>query len=207
MGQTVRAMEFELESFLHLTVRLATLGDLDALLSFYTAMWQMVYSGVINNEFLMRVAINPQVQSCFINMLTTGRETARILIAMDGDTIVGLAMGGRYRMAAEPDHAENYALYIHPDYQHRGLGRHLWQLRARMLKSLGARVLHTWVLEPNIQAQQAYKNWGGTPGTPWKRSVDFGDQEMNELHFEWDLEDPAVVATLTNDDKDLYSAV
>lgn len=186
---------------MHLSIRLATMADIDALLRFYFAMWEITYSGIINNEFLMRLAVSPQVHSCFINMLTTGRETSRILLAFDGDKIVGIAAGGPYRLSVEPGHAENYALYIHPSYQGRGLGRYMWLKRARKLQAMGAHMLHTWVLAPNMAAQDAYLRWGAKPGEPWSRSVQFGDQVMDEVHYTWDLNDPANLAALTAADK------
>lgn len=201
MGNATHAMEFDVESFMHLFVRLATAADVDALLQFYVTMWQATYVGVINNDFLLRLAASPQVHTCFINMLTTGRESARILLAFDGDKIVGMAIGGPYRLDVEPGHAENYALYIDPAYQGKGLGRYLWLKRARMLQALGAHMLHTWVLAPNKDAQVAYERWGAKPGAPWSRTVQFGDQEMEEVHYTWDLNDPANQAALTEADK------
>lgn len=201
VGSAVYIMEYGLEEGLRFIVRLATLGDLDALLRFYVSMWQVTYEGLIDASFLARLTTNPMVRESYHTMLAPWRTDIKILLMFDADRIIGMAAGGPYRSVVEEGHAENYALYIDPAYQGRGLGRKLWLQRARLLQEQGAKVLHTWVLEPNTAARATYLAWGARPAEPWARTVQFGQQTMNEVHYMWDISTPGALAALTAGDE------
>lgn len=184
---TATRLSYDNEAQLGVSVRAATVTDYHAIIQFYCKQWQQTYHGIVNDEYLSQLTNSNVLHSSFQNMLLPWRHQVKVLLAHSGDKIVGLAAGGPYRSELLPGEAENYALYIDSDFQGRGLGWRMWQARARLLAADGATKLHTWVLEPNNNAQNVYRAWGAQPATPWQRQVQFGQQQMSEVHYTWDL--------------------
>lgn len=175
---------------LDIVIRLATMLDLEPLLRFYISMWQTTYAGLVNDAFLRDMPSNPKIREAFASMLAPWRDNVVVVLALHGTQIVGMAAGGPCRYVMAADEAENYALYIDQRYQRRGIGHRLWSERAGLLQRQGAVTLNTWVLEPNQKAQARYREWGAKPAEPWQRMVQFGTQEMAEVHYSWDIKAP-----------------
>lgn len=82
-----------------------------------------------------------------------------IYVAVDGDEIVGLALG----CPSEEGGAvgEVGVLYVRADYQRRGIGRRLVQAVAAHLARLGMPVLHIATALASAQSRRFYESLGG----------------------------------------------
>ena len=90
-----------------------------------------------------------------------------VLVAELDGQLVGVAMGGPVRTSfvepgQDPDTiADLHVLYIHPDRQHRGVGRLLITAVAQRLAVLGYRAFQVRVLRANHPARGFYEAMGG----------------------------------------------
>lgn len=182
-----RRTQLELELFADTVIRLASLADLEAIIQFYSFMWQTTYQGMVDAAYLSRMSTSPHVYRTFQSLLAPWRHDTRVLLLLQGEQIIGLAMGGRWRDELSDHEFENYALYIHPEYQHMGLGYRLWRARAEHMRALGATKLHTWVFEDNGRARAAYEKWGAQPAMPFRRMAQFGQHQISEVHYVFDV--------------------
>ena len=58
--------------------------------------------------------------------------------------------------------ADLKALYVHPDFQHLGIGKALFDVFVQEIKKKGIKKFVIGVLKDNKQARKAYEKWGGT---------------------------------------------
>jgi ribosomal protein S18 acetylase RimI-like enzyme len=86
-----------------------------------------------------------------------------IYVAVDelSDAIVGLVMGGLGDDTRLPNCGEIYSLYVHIEYQGRGVGRQLLQAAVLHLAALGKTALMIGCLNTNAPASGFYASLGG----------------------------------------------
>ena len=78
----------------------------------------------------------------------------------DGGSIVGIAAAAAADANPTGTLGEVGSLYVHPDYQNRGLGRRLVLHLAACLAKKGVRSLHVGVLDANVDARRFYEALG-----------------------------------------------
>jgi ribosomal protein S18 acetylase RimI-like enzyme len=86
-----------------------------------------------------------------------------IYVAVEEDTVVGLAMGGLAETDGLPRTGEVYVLYVRASHQGRGLGRRLVQAVAADLARHGITALQIGCLAANAPARRFYESLGGQP--------------------------------------------
>ena len=141
-------------------LRPARRGDVDALASVRIASWQHAYRTILPAAELRGMTMAASIAK-FERALYRPRFDEHLLVATHDDRPIGYAMGG-----IQPDRrlafrGEIYELYLHPNHQHRGIGR---ALLARSIWTLVARGLNPvmlWVLARN-SARHFYAACGGT---------------------------------------------
>ena len=78
--------------------------------------------------------------------------------------MIGLMSGtylSKYEHFSKEDYAELQCLYIHPDYQHKGLGKKFFDVFVGEIKKKDIKKFVIGVLQDNKQARSAYEKWGG----------------------------------------------
>ena len=67
----------------------------------------------------------------------------------------------QYKYFADKGYADLMAIYIHPNYQGKGIGSKFKQLFVEWLKSKGINKFVVGVLQENHKARAVYEKWGG----------------------------------------------
>ena len=113
--------------------------------------WQEAYAGIIDQTYLDSLTLDKCEQIAY-------RWTDNILIAKDGDTIVGFVGCGKYRNDELENSGEVFALYILSQYYGKGVGYRLMQ--AALSKLADYPKIAVRVLKENIRAIRFYKRCG-----------------------------------------------
>ncbi|HZH97644.1 MAG TPA: GNAT family N-acetyltransferase [Fimbriimonadaceae bacterium] len=140
-----------------LTVRHATVEDVDALAKIVTACWQLAYRSIIPAEQLEALSWEERAE----RFRGYWSEDRLILAAETERRVVGFA---RDAIAAGlPGYdAEIEALYVHPDNIRRGAGKLLVsEMVRRLYLPSGARNLCIHTLKGNVIGQSFYERLGG----------------------------------------------
>lgn len=91
---------------------------------------------------------------------------ACVRVAVEGDRILGWAVGLLRRHGPHRCSGRFYALAVHPDFRGRGLGERLAQDILGQLRRRGAQTFSLEVRNPNPAAQGLYRRLGFRPGAP-----------------------------------------
>ncbi len=115
--------------------------------------WQESYAGIVDAGYLERLTLERCEELAF-------RYPDSILIAKDGDRVVGFAAAGRYRGTdgSDLDEGEVYAIYVLSEYQKQKLGYALMRHCLNRLHDCGA--IYVWVLKDNHKAIDFYEKIG-----------------------------------------------
>ena len=146
--------------------------------------WQESYQGIVDPAYLSRLTLEKCEEMAF-------RFPENILVAKDGERVVGFSAAGAYRSpdGSDAEEGEVYALYVLRDYQKKAIGRALMQESLARLSQCG--VVHIWVLKENRQAIDFYRRVGfqpdgeekelilGTAVTCIRMSLTFTDKKEN----------------------------
>ena len=113
--------------------------------------WQEAYAGIIDQTYLDSLTLDKCEQIAY-------RWTDNILIAKDGDTVVGFVGYGKYRNDELENSGEVFALYILSQYYGKGVGYRLMQ--AALSKLADYPKIAVRVLKENIRAIRFYERCG-----------------------------------------------
>ena len=113
--------------------------------------WQETYRGLVDDGYLAAMT----EEKC---IAIARRWRDNILVAKDGERVVGFAGFGAYRDDTLPDCGEVYAVYLLEEYQGRKIGYRL--MREAVEKLEGYRKIALWVLEGNEKAIRFYERFG-----------------------------------------------
>ena len=113
--------------------------------------WQETYRGLADDGYL--AAMTPE--KC---IAIARRWRDHILVAKDGERVIGFAGYGPYRDSTMPDCGEVYAIYLLKEYHGRGIGYRLMKAAEQQLNGYGRIAL--WVLEGNERAIRFYERYG-----------------------------------------------
>ena len=113
--------------------------------------WQEAYQGIVDSQYLAGMTLEQCIQTAY-------RWTDNILVAKDGDRVIGFAGYGKYRNA-ELEHAgEVYALYVLVEYYGKGAGTQLMNEALALLSDYPKTAV--WVLKDNSRAIAFYEHFG-----------------------------------------------
>ena len=113
--------------------------------------WQEAYAGIIDQTYLDSLTLDKCEQIAY-------RWTDNILIAKDGDSVVGFVGYGKYRNDELENSGEVFALYILSQYYGKRVGYRLMQ--AALSKLADYPKIAVRVLKENIRAIRFYERCG-----------------------------------------------
>lgn len=113
--------------------------------------WQETYAGLIDQHYLNTRTLEKCIR-------TAHEWPDRILIAKDGEKVIGFVGYGSYRDNTLSDAGEIYALYVLQEYQHQGIGYALMNEAIKRLTDYSSIAL--WVLASNKHAIAFYERCG-----------------------------------------------
>jgi|GEM_PF-133515 len=147
-----------------ISIRKATKSDWEQIFKLSTRVWRSAYSHIMPQEIFThreetlydtlekRKNIEPNTNDHFA------------FVAEDKNKIVAFALAqtiSNYAHYKELAHSDLYAIYVDKNYQHKGLGKRLFDLIVAKLKKTGSKKMVIGVLKDNLQARRAYEKWGG----------------------------------------------
>lgn len=113
--------------------------------------WHEAYPGLVDQAYLESFTLEKCTQAAF-------RWLDRILVAKDGERVVGFAGYGAYRDDTLPGAGEVYAIYILKEYYDKKVGYALMRAALERLSNYGR--VAVWVLEGNERAIRFYERCG-----------------------------------------------
>ena len=113
--------------------------------------WQETYAGLIDETYLQKHTL----EKC---IATAHRWPDNILVAKDGERVVGFAGYGAYRDGSLPDCGEVFALYVLKKYHGQKVGYALMKAAVEQLSAYKRVAL--WVLKGNERAIRFYERFG-----------------------------------------------
>jgi ribosomal protein S18 acetylase RimI-like enzyme len=141
-----------------MNVRAADEGDADPIARVHVASWQKAYAGLMPDELLSSLDPAERAED-WRRLLRTTEEEA--LVAIQECEVVGVSYFGRARDEdAGVKVGEVQAIYVHPAYWRRGVGRVLLTESLSRLRARGFEKVTLWVLAENTSARRFYQRMG-----------------------------------------------
>jgi ribosomal protein S18 acetylase RimI-like enzyme len=150
------------------TVRPATVADVDDVVRINVRTWQQAYVGMVPDDTLAALdgQIPDRVRRTRERWSSSEPRNWHTMMAVDeGERSVGFVTYGRYRLnqhddQLDPTVGEVLAIYVDPDHQGRGAGRALMDAAVAALQAGGVTEVRLWVLEKNAPARAFYERCG-----------------------------------------------
>ena len=139
-------------------------SDARQFITLHNLVWRSAYYGILPEEvFEKREELTEQkIQNFTTTMLNTNNQI--VYVAEHNGKLVGLMFGvlkSEYKYFNKPEYADMQALYIHPEYQNKGIATKLKNVFITWAKNNGKTKFVVGVLKENTKAQIVYKKWGG----------------------------------------------
>lgn len=159
-------------------VREARPADARALADIHAAAWREAYLGIIPAIELERMI----ARRGSVWWLAAVRRGRNIAVVDFGGELAGYSSfgAGRTRSLGE---GEIYELYLRPEYQGVGLGRHLFDTVRSKVRKRRLRGLVVWSLADNERACGFYRALGGTERA--RSSERMGGVMLDKTAFTW----------------------
>lgn len=113
--------------------------------------WHETYTDLVDAEYLKGITL----EKC---METAHRWTDNIIVAKDGDQVIGFAGFGAYRDSTLPGHGEIYSIYVLEKYHGQKVGFELMNAAFQRLSDYDK--IAVWVLKGNDRAIHFYERYG-----------------------------------------------
>ena len=136
------------------TVRQATSEDADAIGRVQVETWRAAYTGLLPTEAIARFDVEEQ-QRLWRGRVGTG--SAIFVAELDGEVVGFASVGASF---SEEEAGELYAIYLHPSWWGRGIGRALLERAEQSLRSSSFAHAILWVMEGNERAERFYRAAG-----------------------------------------------
>jgi ribosomal protein S18 acetylase RimI-like enzyme len=165
------------------TVRPATAADADAIGRVQVETWRAAYRGLMPDETIAQFDIEGRRRMWREGLAREPWPGSATFVAEIHGEVVGFASVGVCR--DEEDVGELYAIYLHPTYWDKGIGRALLERAEESMRSTGFEQARLWVLEGNERGEHFYRAAG------WERDgrkVDtFQGAQVAEVRYRKDL--------------------
>lgn len=148
------------------TVRVATIGDADAITEAHVAAWQAAYRGIMPERYLDDLTKERASRAARHRVSIASPDDPRTfeLVAEYDGAVVGWLCGGPSRDEDRSDTTgEVWAVYVHPDDWRRGVGSALMTAALERLAGDGFTEAVLWVFEANARARGFYERFGWRP--------------------------------------------
>ncbi len=171
-----------------MNIRDYTDNDLDGLASVHSASKQVAEKGIIFDEDL--AIFTPDYYREKWQTWAKFEETS-LRVALDGDVVIGFCSFGKIRTRPDFDKGvvpryggEIYALYIHPDYFDKGVGKALFLDACTHLADQKLTSMLLWAMKKNKRACTFYDKMGGE--RVGKKRIEIGERSWaEESCFGW----------------------
>lgn len=141
-----------------MTIRRAEPADALAVAGVHVRSWQVAYRGLIDDQFLDH--LRAEDRAATYSLGTVGPDAPEMILAVEGDEVLGFAVLGPSRDEDTAGLGEVYGLYVDPPHWGSGVGRLLMREARTRLRERGFTEAILWVLHGNKQAERFYRAEG-----------------------------------------------
>lgn len=131
--------------------RMETAQELEGKARVHYTSWQETYQGLLSDDYLAGMSY----ERCLAG---ARRWQDNVLVAKDGDRVVGFVSYGVSRDKKMPDAGEILGIYLLEEYQGQGIGYRL--MHAAMEQMTEYKTILLWVLMGNRKAIRFYERYG-----------------------------------------------
>ena len=172
-------------------IRKVKIEDAEQYIKLTNLVWHSAYKDIFPKSVFERreseKSINKMING-FAEYQINNPNHFSYIAEVNGE-IIGLMSGAylsEYEHFSSIKYADLQCLYIHPDYQHKGLGKKFFDLFVKEIARNGITKFVIGVLQDNKQARNAYEKWGGKLDTYTQPFVKDG-KEYTEVFYMYDL--------------------
>lgn len=169
-------------------IRKLKLSDAKEYVTLHNLVWQSAYAHIFPKEvFIDREKRSKEKIENFHNLVNAPNEIG--YVAEIDNTIVGFmnaTLISNYEHFKDLGYAELMGLYIHPDYQNKGIGSSFKQIFVDWAKNQGATKYVIGVLRDNFNARKVYEKWGGKLDNYTQPFVKLG-VEYDEVFYTYEI--------------------
>ncbi len=142
-------------------IRQATSLDAARLADIHITSWQAAYADLLPAEFLDGMSAERERRTeQWQGWLSTDSSQRSILVAVDGEEVVGFAHTGPSGDKDLNEVGELYAMYLDPSRYRQGWGSQLLEAVSEDLRRSGFTTASLWVMTDNTNARAFYEQAG-----------------------------------------------
>jgi len=165
-------------------IRIASIGDAEAIARVHTRSWQLAYQGIMSKDFLDGLQWETRVERWEKGLSDPRPNSNSVFVSTTIDGLVtGFASIGEVRDEdlMPQKFFELYAIYVAPEYWDLGVGKALWNAALAYVPS-GAGGVSLWVLTQNERGRSFYERSGFMPdGTRHVENI--GGMDVEEMRY------------------------
>jgi ribosomal protein S18 acetylase RimI-like enzyme len=139
-------------------IRPAVPTDIDAIARIDVETWRSAYAGLLPDQLL--TGLSMQRRGLFWSRFVTRRPGDTMVACERDGTVMGFGSCGPQRDSSFEFGGEVFSLYVAPEFQNQGLGRHILLSLFDRLNHSGHRSAMLWVLSDN-PSRFFYERLGG----------------------------------------------
>lgn len=136
----------------------ATVSDAVDISYVHALSWQAAYAGIVPQEYLNE--FTPEKRAEKARKVMPTRPEEYYLAYMDETPIGMFILGASLDEDVPPGTGEVCALYLLPEYWHKGIGLSLMNYAVNRLHELSYKDIALWVLQDNQRARRFYEKYG-----------------------------------------------
>jgi len=141
----------------NLKISIAGSSDIPKIARVHVDVWKSTYKGIVSDNYLQQLSYEKSAKRL---MGIYEKNESIILMAEDGDNVIGFLNGGKERKNDPVYKGEVYAVYILEQYQNKGVGRELIKFFTKYLLENGINNMIIWAFTEN-KYRCFYEKLGG----------------------------------------------
>ena len=163
-----------------MTIRPATLADVDAIAALHAESWRASYRGILPDEFLDG-PVEDDRSSHWYELMEGVGEGRTVFVTEAGDGLSGFASVARSSEQGFDGYVEH--IHVRPDLKGAGIGRQLMAAVANRLIEMGCASAYLLVFDGNRRAVRFYLGLGAK-STPLGME-DMAGRQIPRLRMAW----------------------
>ena len=171
-----------------INIRKCEITDAEQYVTLHNLVWRDAYKHIFPEEvFIDREKRTKEKIEKITNIINAPNEIC--FVAEENDTIVGFMNAtilSYYDHFKNLGYAELMGIYIHPEYQNKGIGSKFKQIFVDWAKNQGATKYVIGVLRDNFKARKVYEKWGGKLDNYTQPFVKLG-VEYDEVFYTYEI--------------------
>jgi len=162
-------------------IRQAKTEDAASIAKVHVDSWRTTYKGIVSEEYLASLSYQDR-ENFWRERLSASDNSCFVLVAEDGENIIGFAAGGPERSGDINFSGELSAIYLLENYQSKGIGSQLFKAVAMRLLQIGIKTMMVWVLAEN-PSKRFYESLGGKH--IYEKVITIDEVELKEVAYGW----------------------